>query len=166
VITDGVIGLSRWDLTDAEWYATTASRDELIQRFTSEAPTLTTDGVRQAIAKQARRQDTASFLIRDALTGERLGNVALRHEDGIGLVSYWLAAAARGRGIATRALRLISRWAFEVLGLVELRLWTHVDNAASRGVAERAGYRRDPQRDRPRQVKGATWQTVAYRLVP
>jgi RimJ/RimL family protein N-acetyltransferase len=45
-------------------------------------------------------------------------------------------------------------------------LWTHVDNLASRHVAERAGFRRDLERDQHRQVKGTTWETVAYTLSP
>lgn len=54
--------------------------------------------------------------------------------------------------------------AFASLGLTEMRLWTHAGNTASRRVAERAGYSRHPQLDRPRRVKGERWDTVAYRL--
>jgi [ribosomal protein S5]-alanine N-acetyltransferase len=166
VITDGVIRLRGWQPGDAVWYAATVSGDELIQRFTSESPTVTVAEVEDAIAANATRHDTAGFAICDALTGERLGNIALHHQHGAGDVSYWLAAPARGRGAATRALRLLSRWSIDHLGLTELRLWTHAENAASRRVAERAGYERDPDHDQPREVNGHTWQTVAYRLVP
>ena len=163
---DGVVQLREWELSDAEWYATTAAHDELIQRFTSESPTVTSTDVRTAI-QDLRRSDTAEgFLICDAATGARLGNIALHHEDGIGHVSYWLAASARGKGAATRALRLFSRWAFDRLDLRELRLWTHADNSASRRVAERAGFHRDPQRDKQRVVKDIMWTTTAYRLPP
>jgi RimJ/RimL family protein N-acetyltransferase len=43
-----------------------------------------------------------------------------------------------------------------------IRLWTHADNAASRLVAERAGYRRAPADDQRRTVKGQVWNTVGY----
>lgn len=163
-LADDVIQLRPWRLTDAEWYVD-AAMDATIQQFTSEPPTLTAEDVRGAIAGLAERAgSTAGFVICDAVTGERLGNIGLVHEAGVAEVSYWLAAGARGRGVATRALRLISRWAFDRIGLAELRLWTHVDNLASRKVAERAGYHRSPGHDRERQVKGANWQTVGYTL--
>jgi RimJ/RimL family protein N-acetyltransferase len=165
-LTDDVIRLRPWQLTDAEWYAD-AARDPMIQQFTSEPPTLTADDVRNAIAGLAKREsNTAGFVICDAVTGERLGNIGLVHAAGVAEVSYWLAAGARGRGVATRALRLISRWAFDRIGLDELRLWTHVDNLASRKVAERAGFHRSPEHDLERRVKGASWRTVAYRTRP
>jgi [ribosomal protein S5]-alanine N-acetyltransferase len=165
-LTDGVVGLRTWDPADAEWYADTVKQDELIQLFTSETSTVSAEAVREAIVDLVTRNAaSAGFLIGDAATGDRLGNIALSHADGIGHVSYWLAAEARGRGVATRALDLLSAWAFERLGLKELRLWTHVDNAASRNVAERAGYQRDPENDQPREIKGSLWQTVAYVLV-
>jgi RimJ/RimL family protein N-acetyltransferase len=162
-LTDGVVRLREWAAGDAEWYAATA-QDALIQRFTSEPPTLTAEQVRMAITGLAETPQATGFLICDAVTGVRLGNIALNHADGIGHVSYWLAAEARGRGAAARALRLVSDWALERLALDELRLWTHVDNDASRRVAQRAGYLRDPQHDRVRQVNAQTWPTVAYRL--
>jgi RimJ/RimL family protein N-acetyltransferase len=79
-------------------------------------------------------------------------------------VSYWLAREARGRGVATRAVRILTNWAFATLGLYELRLWAHVDNVGSRTVAERSGFVRQPERDAHKQIKGQDWDTVAYVL--
>lgn len=59
-----------------------------------------------------------------------------------GFVGYWLLPAARGRGLATRAVRLISEWASRDLGLRTIRLTTAPDNARSQRVAERSGFRR------------------------
>ena len=80
-----------------------------------------------------------ALYIADARTGERLGNIALGYRDGVGDVSYWLATDARGRGVATRALTILSDWAAPTFGLTEIRLWTHVDNHASRKVIEANG---------------------------
>lgn len=154
--------LRQWRLTDADWYAQ-AAHDPEIQRYTTESPTLTAPEVRAAIVALADQTDTVGFVVCDAATGQRLGNIALRHDASIGEVSYWVAASARGRGVATRALRLFSDWAFAGLGLSEVRLWTHADNAASRLVAERAGYQRAPDHDQQRIVKGQVWDTVGYR---
>lgn len=58
-------------------------------------------------------------------------------------VGYWTAPAARGRGLAPRALEALSGWAVERFagdGLVRLELLHQVGNEASCRVAEKAGY--------------------------
>jgi RimJ/RimL family protein N-acetyltransferase len=60
-----------------------------------------------------------------------------------GRIGYWVAAWARGRGICTVALRLLSRWALEQLELQRLELITDPDNVASQRVAEKVGFRRE-----------------------
>ena len=163
VTGDGIVALRRWSPGDADWYAASVVDDELIQRFTAEEPTVTGHEVRAAIRDLlSGPPGAAGFLIADAASHRRLGNIALSYEQGVGDVSYWLAGYARGRGAATAALRLFTDWAYAELGLTELRLWTHIDNTGSRAVAERAGYVRDAERDRVREIKGETWPTVAY----
>ena len=56
---------------------------------------------------------------------------------------YWLAPRARGRGIATEALELVTSWAFGRNDVVRVQLVTRVDNVASQRVAERCGFRRE-----------------------
>ena len=52
-------------------------------------------------------------------------------------VHHRVAAGARGRGVATRALTLIAG-ARAQPGLEELRLWTHAADTGSQRVTERA----------------------------
>lgn len=59
-----------------------------------------------------------------------------------GFVGYWLLPAGRGRGMATRAVRLLSSWAIRELRLEHLRLRTAPENLRSQRVAERSGFRR------------------------
>jgi len=160
---DELVVLRDWYDDDADWYAA-AVRDPEIQRFTTEREDLTPEQVRAAIAELRGRRDQVGFVICDAVTGERLGNIALRRVGPVGEMSYWVAARARGRGVATAALRLLSNWAPATLGLSELRLWCHADNVPSRRVAERAGYRRARQHDGTRTVKGQPWPVVGYAL--
>jgi RimJ/RimL family protein N-acetyltransferase len=59
-------------------------------------------------------------------------------------VGYWTAAHARGRGVAPRAVEVVSGWAFDAFaaeGLERLELLHQVDNLASCRVAEKARYR-------------------------
>jgi RimJ/RimL family protein N-acetyltransferase len=55
-------------------------------------------------------------------------------------LGYVLAPSARGRGVATEALELLTRWAFEEVGIERAQLYISTDNVASKRVAEKAGY--------------------------
>jgi len=55
-------------------------------------------------------------------------------------LGYIVAARARGRGVASKALDLLTRWAFEERGILRAYLVIDVDNPASKRVAVRAGY--------------------------
>ena len=60
----------------------------------------------------------AVFRIADADSDEVIGGINLRFgENDTAEISYFLRTSARGRGIATRAARLVVRWAFEELGI-------------------------------------------------
>jgi RimJ/RimL family protein N-acetyltransferase len=58
-------------------------------------------------------------------------------------IGYVVVPAARGRGVATEALRLITDWAFAERGLERLELRISMANEASKRVAMRCGYRRE-----------------------
>jgi RimJ/RimL family protein N-acetyltransferase len=57
-------------------------------------------------------------------------------------LGYVVVRQARGRGVATEALRLLTEWAFAT-GMVRIELLISVDNPASKRVAERCGYVRE-----------------------
>jgi RimJ/RimL family protein N-acetyltransferase len=162
-LDDGVVRLRDWADDDSAWYAENV-RDPLIQRFTTDSATLDAGQVLAAIVRLRAAGDAEGFVICDAVTGERLGNIALRHDGEAGEVSYWVAAGARGRGVAARALALFSSWSFQAVGLEELWLRIHQDNVASQRAAVRAGYRRDPRRDKSQEVRGAVWPMLGYAL--
>jgi RimJ/RimL family protein N-acetyltransferase len=65
----------------------------------------------------------------------------LEHREGE--IGYMVAPAARGRGIAPRAVELVTRWGFDELDLLRLELRIDVENPASERVAERTGYQRE-----------------------
>jgi RimJ/RimL family protein N-acetyltransferase len=58
-------------------------------------------------------------------------------------LGYVVAPAARGRGVATEALRKLTDWAFAEVGMMRLELMISVDNGGSKKVAERCGYVRE-----------------------
>ena len=81
------------------------------------------------------------FAITRAGSAAFLGRVGLDRISGNGTanVGYWVRTSQTGQGIATAAVRLIARFAFEDLGLQRLELHIAADNLASRRVAEKAG---------------------------
>ena len=84
--------------------------------------------------------------------GEVVASIAVQHirpDESVGEIGYWVAEPARGRGLATRAVRLATDWALRELGLETLELMTHEDNLASQGVARAAGFTETSETDVP-----------------
>src|SRR5437764_827705 len=84
--------------------------------------------------------------ITDAVEGTFLGQVGIGDLDWnqqVGEIFYWVAAPARGRGVATRAATLLTAWAFEVLHLARIEITVDPRNNGSQRVALAAGYTRE-----------------------
>ena len=58
-------------------------------------------------------------------------------------IGYWLAADAQGRGTMTAAVRTLAEHAFTAWALNRVEIRAAVDNARSRAVAERLGFREE-----------------------
>jgi RimJ/RimL family protein N-acetyltransferase len=113
---------------------TEACQDPEIPRWTRAPSPYTEEDARAFVAGAAE----GSFALVDARTGELLGSIGVRPVgDGIGQIGYWITREARGRCVATRALRMISDWALETLELSPLQLITQ------QRVAEKAGFQRE-----------------------
>lgn len=110
----------------------------------------------------------AVFRIVDARTDEIVGGANLEFRDHEAAeVSYFLRASARGSGRATRAVRLVARWAFDELGVQRLELRTHLDNEASIRLAERAGFTREGvERASRASPDGTRIDSLVFSLLP
>lgn len=163
-LTDGQVLLRPWRPEEAGWYVA-QSRDAEILRWTNESPTLDEATARAAIEDMLATRAHAGLVITDAATGALLGNAGLARDVGaaVGKLAYWVAPAARGRGVATRAVRLLIDWAWQC-ELDRVELWAHLDNVGSQRVAERAGLHRERVEQGGKQVKGETWDVVHYGL--
>jgi RimJ/RimL family protein N-acetyltransferase len=93
--------------------------------------------------EQRGRGEQLGLLVVDSGDGQLLGSVGIVRVDwqaGRCELGYWMARESRGRGLATRAVRLLSRWVFEGLPIDRIEIHVEPDNVASRRVAERAGF--------------------------
>ncbi len=84
-----------------------------------------------------------SWAVAEVATGDVLGQVGLRAvtlEYGECQVSYWMLPSARGRGVVTSAVGVLSAWALGELGLHRLVIHHSVGNPASCRVAEKNGF--------------------------
>jgi len=86
------------------------------------------------------------FAIVDSADGSFLGIAVMPQfgqETRTAELGYAVAPAARGRGVATQALRLLTDWALTELGALRLELLISIDNEPSKRVASACGYVRE-----------------------
>lgn len=172
-LTDGVVTLRPW--RDDDVAEAVAGHDEEMARWFGWDPADVTEaGHLDAITRWRRRWaagEQASFVVEH--DGRLAGSVELTREGAAGASLSWtLYAGHRGRGLATRAVRVLIDWAFADpgqggLGLQRVEARVDADNTRSLRVATRAGLHREGvQRvvpgmgDRP----GATAYVVHSRL--
>jgi RimJ/RimL family protein N-acetyltransferase len=152
-LSDGVITLRAMTAKDVD-AVTAAAQDPEIPRWTR-------------VPVPYRRADALSWIAGAELeldAGVTIGWLAVDEEDrllasisvmgidraaGTGEIGYWVAREARGRGVATRAVRLVRDWATAALGLTTIEIEAHEDNLASQAVARAAGFTEAAVREAP-----------------
>jgi RimJ/RimL family protein N-acetyltransferase len=148
-LTDGVVTLRQWDERDVPALVECIDGEAEMTRWMDAIPQPYLDGEARTWVEQAasfwRTGTSAPFAITDAGTGRVLGGVGFGWvgDERVGEVGYWLRADARGRGLTTRAVNLISRWAFAELRCERLQLRADAENVGSQRVAEKAGFTRE-----------------------
>jgi RimJ/RimL family protein N-acetyltransferase len=132
------------------------------------------DGERMVRFVEGRRRAgrLLHLAIADDEDGHYLGEILLflrtpeAGEVGIGEIAYVVAPAARGDGIATAAVSVLSEWAFARLRLERLQLSIRPDNLASRRVAEKAGYTYEGMLRSSKLIRGKRVDAALYSLLP
>ncbi len=80
-------------------------------------------------------------------------------------VAYLAGEAGRGRGLMTRAVRVLCDWLFSAgVGRIELR--THPDNEPSQQLARRAGFQREGLERRSIWLHGERQDAFVWSLLP
>jgi RimJ/RimL family protein N-acetyltransferase len=170
-LADDVVLLRSWRETDVAAQLTAFS-DPWFLRFNDWAPRTVAEA-RAYLTRheQARRRgEQIEFALvephnDDAMLGGGSLN-GISAEQGRAAIGYWLAPSARGRGVATHAVRLIARWAFGDLQLARLELTCGPDNRASQRVAERCGFTREGVLRSHIPFKSSRRDSVIFSLLP
>jgi RimJ/RimL family protein N-acetyltransferase len=87
------------------------------------------------------RGDTYEFAIVSS-DGHYLGGCGLNQIERANSranLGYWVRTATTRRGVATSAVRLLTKWAFQNTGLVRLEVVVAAENVASHRVAQKSG---------------------------
>jgi ribosomal-protein-alanine N-acetyltransferase len=138
-----------------------AARDPVVLYYTSIPENYTEEHAREFIARGGN-----NYAIVDTETDKLLGVVGFKtHDHSRAHFGYWVAKEARDRGVATRALRLLSVWAVEEHGFARLQLIVEPENLASIRVAERAGFRREARLRSYIELRGARRDVHIYALL-
>jgi RimJ/RimL family protein N-acetyltransferase len=122
-----------------------ACRDPEIQRWTTVPSPYGRHHAEQFVTSNSYEGWQAgtgdAYAVTDATTGDLLASLKVAlGADGVAEVGFWVVPDARGQGVATDATRAIARWCFGALGVARLEWYAEVGNAASRRVAEKAGF--------------------------
>jgi RimJ/RimL family protein N-acetyltransferase len=145
-LTDGQILLR--PLTDADADDHLAGEDDEQVRWLSGRPA-TIESVRAWIARNERdwreQGPRRNFGIVDVVSDALVGNIEAQLDlpdlaPGEANIAYAVFPSWRGRGIATRAVRLVTGWLATVPSVRTVLIRVHPDNATSLVVARLAGY--------------------------
>jgi ribosomal-protein-alanine N-acetyltransferase len=91
------------------------------------------------------RDGFGMWIVELAATGKIIGHAGLQRMDGTEHVElgYYLGRAAWGQGYATEAARATLRYGFETCGLARIVAVVRPENAASRAVLDKLGFRHE-----------------------
>jgi RimJ/RimL family protein N-acetyltransferase len=123
--------------------------------------------------KRAQERRAAGKRVQLAVTadgGEPMGEVLLMLSEldlDVAEIGYAIGPAYRGRGLATRAVRVMTDFAHGTVGVSRLLLEIESGNAASAAVARAAGYRLTeapaiPSEEKGRPISLQTWEYHQY----
>lgn len=128
-----------------------AVQDPEIPRWTTIPSPFARGDAESFFERQARERSvgTSAVYLITTIDGSLVGATGMHAIDTEGLtagIGYWVAARARGHGVATRAVGALVEWGFDTAdgpGLRRIAADVMDGNDASRRVLERVGFRHE-----------------------
>jgi RimJ/RimL family protein N-acetyltransferase len=167
VLVDERVRLRSWLPADVE-PVFLACQDADIQHFTQVPVPYLREHAEFFVAQGPKQWSAglaAGFAVTDHTTGALLGACGLLgvdHEARQTGAGYWVAPWARSRGVARRALTLVSEWALGEGGLDRVFVEVEEANSASSVVALAAGFTRVDGPAEVVELKGVARDFVTY----
>ncbi|MDX6473691.1 MAG: hypothetical protein QOK22_2507 [Gaiellaceae bacterium] len=140
-LTDRIVTLRPWREEDAPSIVDCVDGDPEIALWLDQVPQpYALEDARSYIAGMPGVEHE-TFAVTDAESGRVLGSIGFGPvADGVGEIGYWIRTDARGGGVMTRALVLLSRTVLARDEVERVQLRADVENVPSRRVAEKAGF--------------------------
>jgi len=167
-LTDGVVVLRELREDDRAVVLSTM-RDPLVVQWLN-MPRAPTDGDFDSLLRLAHNGrltgDRFDFTVTEAGIDVSVGAViaSRRHRENYE-VAYLAGPHGRGRGLMTRAVRLVCDWLFSSgVGRIEVR--THPDNEPSQRLAERCGFQREGLERKSIWMHGRRADAIVWSLLP
>ena len=144
LLTDGVVRLRPWREADVGCVEQ-ASRDSRIPEGTTVPAHYTHQEGLAFIHRQHGRLTSGqgvSLAVAEVGTDRAVGLVILtiRPQSEVAGIGYWIIPSVRGRGIASRAVALMTEWGLGAAGFVRVEGWVEPGNHPSQRVLEANGY--------------------------
>jgi RimJ/RimL family protein N-acetyltransferase len=167
-LTDGVVVLRELREDDRAVVLSTM-RDPLVAQWLN-MPRAPTDRDFDSLVRLAHNGrltgDRIDFTVTEAGNDVSVGAViaSRRHRENYE-VAYLAGPDGRGRGLMTRAVRLVCDWLFSSgIGRIEVR--THPDNEPSQRLAERCGFQREGLERKSIWLHGRRTDAIVWSLLP
>ena len=165
-LRDGDLVLRPWTEDDVDAMVAGCNDAEVAHWIPTIPHPYTAEDARAFIRGEVRDDHDAMAIELDGTVVGGIGMGVNAHEYRA-RVGYWVTACARGKGTCTRALRVLSRYALDELGLQRVDLITDPDNRASQRVAEKVGFQREGVlRAHLRHPDGRIRDSVLFSLLP
>ncbi len=138
--------LRPWRRTDATAVLAACQDPEIARWVAIPQPYLPADAdafIEGALAMW-RDGSGAAFAIVEAETDRLLGAITRFGPEGHqATLGCWLVAWARGRGVGTRAIRVVTEWTFATTAVFRIDCFIMIGNEPSERMVERAGFQRE-----------------------
>jgi RimJ/RimL family protein N-acetyltransferase len=109
------------------------------------------------------------FIIISNNGGFPLGVCGLNHfdkENRFANVGYWVRTSKTNQGVATSAVRLLTRFSFDDLKLNRIEIVVSTENKPSQRVAEKAGAKQEGILRKRQVVRNRVYDAVMYSMIP
>ncbi|HEY5455615.1 MAG TPA: GNAT family protein [Acidothermaceae bacterium] len=174
VLEHGPVRLRPLRLRDAgEWRMTRLMNREWLEPWEATTPGVTpSDGGRgYGDAVRALRRDARlglcypfALLVGEQFAGQVTVGAIARGSANSAYLGYWIARQFAGRGIMPTALAMVIDHCFGDAGLHRVEANIRPENAASRRVVEKLGFRLEGTRERYIHIAGAWCDHLSYAL--